>query len=925
MTKRALFLSGSPGDTRRYRVDHPAEALRLAGWQVRTRALEGVWDPSDVHPGEVLILHRVPWSSPVAQLIEACRAAGGNVLFDTDDLVFVPEAAERLARLRARGGATELGPASEFAAPEAYRSTLQAASGALVTTQPLAEAVAAAGRPAIVVRNAIDLELLRLSSEAWWAREASRADAIEDPTAPVVLGYASGTATHDRDFAVCAPAIQGLMRQEERISLRLFGPLSIGKGWEGLETRIEHVPYMDWRQLPEAMARLDVNLAPLELGDAFSRAKSELKFFEAGAVGVPTIASDTPAFRAAIADGENGLLARSEREWAEAIASLVDDARRRVHVGRAARATVVDRYVSDVRGPAMAEAIAQRSPGEGTADEGRFTGYAVGGGERSAHAGQPRDHATDAHAAFAIDDLPGLAAHAMGADYILERDAALDGRPLAPRGPWLAAWLARAGANVEHMRTPAIDPQVFYPGAPAERREPLVAADLRSADRSTRELAVRALAAARAADPSIRIVLFGRAPEPTPELDEVSWQAAFDAPDRAALLRRAAVLLDPSATNPLPALAEALACGCPVLTCDAAPTGQRQGLDSLAVLAPPQADALGARLTSLVRDASRRARLAETGLRAAERWSPGRTVGPIHGRDPQEVRAFDLPPGGWQLDQLQAQAEASGQALAPGQALSQSFECALDGLGRFGWRLAWPQEATPSGRLRLELRPADEGGSALAAPLRIMEHTLDEAGVAATGRGWTWFECEALDDSGKHRYVMSLSWVPEEEAGAGPAIERRAPRVRVLRTDRFAGGRTRVNGCVITQWTPAFATACRPKIDFRDPEPAQRPPPWAAAVDRMHVLAWRAGEDRQARDRLEGTLPFRLAETLARWGRPLPPMSERPWPTDASTAAKLLGTLGHYGPLALAREALSFLRWLRLSDNERATVMRRER
>jgi hypothetical protein len=206
-----------------------------------------------------------------------------------------------------------------------------------------------------------------------------------------------------------------------------------------------------------------------------------------------------------------------------------------------------------------------------------------------------------------------------------------------------------------------------------------------------------------------------------------------------------------------------------------------------------------------------------------------------------------------------------------------------------------------------------------------MELNADGTGSTAADTGWTWFECQPVADSGRHRYVMSLSWAPEDEEGEGPAIEQRAPRVRVLRTDRFAGGRTRMDGCVVTAWTPAFATACRPRIDFRDPEPSERPPPWAAAVDRMHVLAWRAGEDREALVRLEGTLPFRLAETLARWGRPLPPMSERPWPPDASTAAKLLGTLRHYGPLALAREALSFLRWLRLSDNERATVMRRER
>ena len=225
--RRALLVSGSPGDTRRYRIGHAAQALRSAGWRVASRPAPVAEPPFAPRADDMLLLQRVPWSQATAALVKACREAGALILFETDDLVFLPEAADRLAGLR-RDAATP----AEFADPAAYRETLLACDGAIVATAPLAAAVEALGRPAHVLRNAIDPELLRLSSEAWWAREATWAgeDARGVAAEPIVIGYASGSATHDADFARCAPALQRLMREDPRIQLRLFGPWIPAKG-----------------------------------------------------------------------------------------------------------------------------------------------------------------------------------------------------------------------------------------------------------------------------------------------------------------------------------------------------------------------------------------------------------------------------------------------------------------------------------------------------------------------------------------------------------------------------------------------------------------------------------------------------------------------------------------------------------------------
>jgi hypothetical protein len=54
-------------------------------------------------------------------------------------------------------------------------------------------------------------------------------------------------------------------------------------------------------------------VAPLQ-DNAFTHCKSELKYFEAAAVGTVTVASPTHAFAKAIQDGRNGYLAKSF-EW----------------------------------------------------------------------------------------------------------------------------------------------------------------------------------------------------------------------------------------------------------------------------------------------------------------------------------------------------------------------------------------------------------------------------------------------------------------------------------------------------------------------------------------------------------------------------------------------------------------------------------
>lgn len=105
-------------------------------------------------------------------------------------------------------------------------------------------------------------------------------------------------------------------------------------------------PAVSYRDLLDEIARFDVCIAPLEAQNPFCRAKSELKYVEAGAVGIPTVASDTPAFRTAIEDGLNGCLVRDPETWRQALRTLIEDAGERHRMGSEAQ-----RHVAGCYGP----------------------------------------------------------------------------------------------------------------------------------------------------------------------------------------------------------------------------------------------------------------------------------------------------------------------------------------------------------------------------------------------------------------------------------------------------------------------------------------------------------------------------------------------------------------------------------------------
>jgi glycosyltransferase involved in cell wall biosynthesis len=330
MPPSILLLSGVRGDTRRYRTVHPYEQLCLLGAEV---SLSHISDPQlrqKARKADVVIIHRSPWDGQVSWLVNELRRRGGLLIQDTDDLIFDPAVFQFI-------------DSPDFADPvraslyqedlRRNRRTLDACAAVTAATDFLAEQARGLGKPAWVHRNAFSLEMAALSEAAYAARA---------PRDKVVIGYASGTPTHNRDFALVKPALQAVMRNYSQVELHILGHLDPGSDWGDLAGRIRTFPLVPWRELPALLAGCDVNLAPLRGDNPFGQSKSEIKYVEAALLRIPTVASPTAAFQTAIRSGENGFLA--DADWLPALEALITDAALRQQMGQRAYHDVMQRY-----------------------------------------------------------------------------------------------------------------------------------------------------------------------------------------------------------------------------------------------------------------------------------------------------------------------------------------------------------------------------------------------------------------------------------------------------------------------------------------------------------------------------------------------------------------------------------------------------
>ncbi|MGU3539256.1 glycosyltransferase [Methylobacterium sp. A54F] len=310
--RRVAYVYGEPDNsTFRYRVHNMIEALEArapevsASWFSLADAAEF---PRIAAAADVIVICRVQYSLAVEGLVNQAKRLGRAVVFDTDDLVFdvesIPLVMQSLDEDMSPGGRWDYW----FAYVGRIARTLQLCDRATATNASLAGQITrVSGRRVHVIPNFMNRDQLRIAERIVAAKRAS--GYARD--AAMQIGYFSGSPSHNRDFAVVAPALARLLDDEPDVVVRLVGYLPMGRHLERHAARVETHPFQDYVNLQRLIGTTEINLAPLQ-DNAFTRCKSELKFFEAAVVGTVTIATPTPVFADAIRDGIDSALARAD-------------------------------------------------------------------------------------------------------------------------------------------------------------------------------------------------------------------------------------------------------------------------------------------------------------------------------------------------------------------------------------------------------------------------------------------------------------------------------------------------------------------------------------------------------------------------------------------------------------------------------------
>ena len=340
-----LFVNGCTlPHPERYRVDHQAEQLEAQGLSVDKVPYTDL-KPEKLKFYRAVVIFRCPITLEVRELIEKAHYYNKKVFFDVDDLVIDTKYTDRIEYVQRMNkeerdlyddGVKRMG------------ETMKLCDYCITTTPALKRELEKYGKEVYINKNVASEKMVQLSLDAM--------KNIEKSDDEVVIGYLSGSITHNPDLELITPALVRILEEFPQTKLCVMGYLDLPKKLKKFEERVVRKPFGNWEELPKVIAGLDINLAPIE-ESIFNEAKSENKWTEAALCKVVTVASDFGAFKDVIKDGKTGMLCRTSDEWYEKLKQLVTDEGLRKKIGENAYKKAMKEYVTTYSGRGLAEFI----------------------------------------------------------------------------------------------------------------------------------------------------------------------------------------------------------------------------------------------------------------------------------------------------------------------------------------------------------------------------------------------------------------------------------------------------------------------------------------------------------------------------------------------------------------------------------------
>ena len=310
----------------RYRTDHMVESLESTGVTVG-KVYYYELTKEHIKRYNVFIFYRCPWMPGFEEIFEDIRQKNKVSIYAVDDLVIDRKYTDTLPVVQ------ELHPEDRRIyddGVERHGKVLASCDYAIATTEALAGELRQYKnlKSVYVDRNSMGSEMIYYANKA--------IEEVERDNQKIVIGYFSGTATHNEDFQMVAPALVRILDEYDDVYIKLAGRIDAPDQLKGFEDRLIFTPYVDWKHLPFELRKCNIVLAPL-VDTLFNRAKSEIKWSEAALVGVPVVASKIGAFIEAVPEGAGLLVENTENAWYENLKLLVEDRELRENIAQKSR------------------------------------------------------------------------------------------------------------------------------------------------------------------------------------------------------------------------------------------------------------------------------------------------------------------------------------------------------------------------------------------------------------------------------------------------------------------------------------------------------------------------------------------------------------------------------------------------------------
>lgn len=348
--KDVLFINGCTlPHPSRYRVDHQIEQLESSGMSADQVFYEQL-SLDKIKYYRAFVFFRCPITDTVKEFIKVAKSYNKVVFYDIDDLVFDKQYTDTIKYVK------QMNKSDRKLYDDGVKrmgETLDLCDYAITTTETLAKELKKHVKEVFINRNVASEEMTYLSLKAL--------KNIKKDNNKIVMGYLSGSITHNPDFELILPTLKRLFDEYDNLYLQVVGHLDIPKSLEKYKDRIITAPFMPWEELPKVIAGLDINLAPLE-ESLFNDAKSENKWTEASLCKVVTVASNFGAFKKVIKNNKTGILCKTEEDWYKNLKKLIENKELRNEIGNNAFNEVMRHKITTYSGIELADFINSKLP-----------------------------------------------------------------------------------------------------------------------------------------------------------------------------------------------------------------------------------------------------------------------------------------------------------------------------------------------------------------------------------------------------------------------------------------------------------------------------------------------------------------------------------------------------------------------------------